>query len=272
MRRLLAALVVLAYESAVAWVVAWAATVGMQRYVAQHPSGAFGLMEEGGRLAADFARHFSDGLSALLAVAVVTVAAHAAMSVPLGGFLPLMGALPSPPPVHRAVAESWRRAPTLLGLSTIFVTGFALVALLTGYEWAVADHATTSWADPSAIDRRHALSLLPSLALGTLLLCWHDVARADAMTAGHGMFRASGRAAQEMLRQPVGVTLGWYGYAIARALPLALAVAAGVWLEPRRALAAQGALVAVRTLSLLANIDGRLRWFRHLGARLRGAV
>lgn len=269
MRRWLAAWTVLAYESAVAWGVSLAATVGMQRYVAQHPSGAYALTEEGGRLAADFARHFGDGLSALVAVVAVTVAAHAVMTVPLGGFLPLMGALPSPPPLHRALAESWRRAPTLLGLATIAVTGLALLALLTGYEWALADHATTAWTDPAAIDRRHLLSLLPTLVLGTLLACWHDVARADAMTAGHAMFRASGRAAQEMLRQPLRVTLAWYAYALARALPLALAAAAGAWLEPRRALAAQGALVALRALALLANIDGRLRWFRHLGASLR---
>ena len=259
-----------AIEMALAWLLGLAATAGLIRTLAHSPVGYQALHLAGGRWLGDLLAlhaHAWEPTAALLAVALV---AWAAAWLLLGGMLPVLGATAGVR-LHRAAAESLRRAPTLLGLAAIAGLGFALAAF--------AGYAATGWGERAAALRFdvRAITLLGWVgwpvggALAWLIGVWHDVARAHAMARGKTALQASGAAAFQMVRNPVATMATAAGFGLVAWAYVGAAAALSGLLDARTSVAAVVTLAVVQHLVVLGRVHARMKWFAWLGGRIAAA-
>ncbi len=252
-----------------AWALAAALTLPVLAPLARHPDGAFALDAEGGRVLLDVLRAQASGATVAAAAAGLALLAWWAAWIVLGGTLPALAAAEPAPPLHRAASLSLARAPTLLGLALVALTGYLLAAAAAVLGSGPLLAALAKGEAPPTVSPRELVGVFAAVLIAAVVTVWHDVARAVAAARGAGVPGASAGAVGWIVRAP-GATLGMAAvHAAVGALgPLAAYGAGFVW-GGRSARAAVVALAVTQQLALAWRFAWRARWFYRLGAGLR---
>ena len=257
-------------ELALAWLLAFAATVSVAGTLARHPLGYAALHAQGGRLLGDLLALHATGWQPTAWLLGVAVVAWAAAWLLLGGVFPVI-ASSATVRWHRAAAESLRRAPTLLGLAAFAGLGYGLAGF--------AGYVATGWGERAAAVRFdvRAITALGLVgwalagALAGLIGVWHDAARTHALARGRTAMQASGAAAFQMVREPLATVAAGVGYGlVAWSYVGAAALLAGL-LDARGARWAVVTVATAQHLVVLGRVHARMKWFTWLASRAAAA-
>lgn len=252
-------------EALVAWSLAAALGGALAGPLLTHPAGVHALYAEDGRLLLDYLRVQSAALDLAGPVVLAAVGLWGVTGVLLGGFIPAVAsARLAVPTVAEGLADSLRRAPTLLALALLSALGYGLAGLLGWFAWRYVDRAATQVVNARAMDLRHAAVVLVVLLVAAVVHTWHGVARFQAMSRRQRALAAATEALGRLAREPLRTTGRAAAWALVAACGTALAVALGAVLDRHRAGWALVTLTLVQQLALWWRVHCRMRWFTGL--------
>ncbi len=255
-------------QLALAWITATIVTLPALAPLRRHPDGAFALYTDGGRILFEVLSRSHATLTLSAATLGLVTALYGTAWLLLGAMIPVLAVVDPAPPLYRAASYSLRRFPTLLGLATIALLGYALAGAAGAFAWIHLSRQAERMVDARASDLLQARAAVPALAIAALVSVWHDVARTWAVGSGRGVWGATLDALAVTVTAPFQTLARAAGYALLGALAVVVAYGASRVFGGRDG-AALVALIVTQQLALVWRFGCRARWLLHLGALYR---
>lgn len=251
-----------------AWITSAAVTLPALAPLRRHPDGAFALYTDGGRILFEVLSQSHTTLTLGAATLGLVTVLYGFVWLLLGAMIPVLAVVEPAPPLYRAASYSLRRFPSLLGLATLALLGYALAGAAGAFAWGHLSHQAERMVDARAGDLLQLRAAVPALAIAALVSVWHDVARTWAVGSGQGVWSSTIDALATLVMAPIQTLARAAGYALLGALAVVVAWGASRIFGGRDG-GALIALIVTQQLALVWRFGCRARWLLHLGALYR---